>query len=206
MSPKVVLKSSTFFLNQILIKRTLRPHSIGRNTISLHRFSIQSQTGHLCLETRHHLRPSNCGGDSPYTHPLSPIYTHTTFSYPIYTLTLNHVEKWATELGTTYPPEQWDKTCTLTHHLSLASKAHETSFRILSCWYRFCVFLYHIYPSVPDWCWHSLSHPGTMNHIWWACSPIKALWDQILMNYSSYKHSVPNYPHVVHLSTMPVCP
>lgn len=76
-----------------------------------------------------------------------------------------YTNKWNMDLNDQIKPEEWEKAFILTHSMSLATKAHETNFMVLSRWYRCPLLLHRIYPNVPDLCWRCHSAKGSLLHI-----------------------------------------
>uniref|UniRef100_A0A8C5MP15 Reverse transcriptase domain-containing protein n=1 Tax=Leptobrachium leishanense TaxID=445787 RepID=A0A8C5MP15_9ANUR len=87
--------------------------------------------------------------------------------------------RWERELGFSISPDQWSKTYTLVHKGSSATRIQETSFKLLSFWYKTPSLLHSIYPSTPSECWRCAQDTGTLSHIWWSCPRIKGFWCEV---------------------------
>lgn len=102
--------------------------------------------------------------------------------------------KWTLDLNVQIKSEEWEKAFTLTHCMPPATKAHETNFKLLSCWYRCLTLLHRIYQNVSDLCWRCQSSKGSLLHIWWECPPVYDFWGMILQLYTCA--TVPNMPQI----------
>lgn len=100
-------------------------------------------TLHRSLTPFEHL----CLASSAPRHTISSIYglllSVRTISLPSF------CRAWESELGKSFPPEQWARCFYLTHKAVIATKLQETSFKILARWYRVPAVLHRWYPSVP---------------------------------------------------------
>lgn len=114
----------------------------------------------------------------PPTHVVSQLYylLHMVSNpdLPPYTLA------WKEDLGHSISPVDLQKCFILTHKTSLASKAQEKGFKLLTHWYRCPSTLQWINPALPDTCWRCLSSKGTLLDIWWECPPVRRFWQKIL--------------------------
>lgn len=100
--------------------------------------------------------------------------------------------------------EEWDKFFALTHHLSLATRAQETNFKMFSSWYLCSTLLHQIYPSVSGVCWCCHVAKSTLLHIWWECPPIHNVWELLLWFYTTVAGvTIPNSPQIPLLSMLP---
>lgn len=130
--------------------------------------------------------------------------------YIRFLLKKNHPElpeftnKWAFDLNVEIGVEEWEKSFTLTNCLSLATKAQETSYKLVSCWYRCPTSLQRIFPDALYNCWRCHSAKGSLLHIWWECPQICKFWDSIMQLYTIVTGEViPNTPQITLLSILP---
>uniref|UniRef100_A0A8C5N274 Reverse transcriptase zinc-binding domain-containing protein n=1 Tax=Leptobrachium leishanense TaxID=445787 RepID=A0A8C5N274_9ANUR len=87
--------------------------------------------------------------------------------------------RWETDLGVAITEAQWKMTFTLAHKGFCATRSQETSYKILTFWYRTPSLLHHIYPDASPTCWRCDSAVGTHLHIWWSCPHIRGFWKLI---------------------------
>uniref|UniRef100_A0A8C5LZP1 Reverse transcriptase domain-containing protein n=1 Tax=Leptobrachium leishanense TaxID=445787 RepID=A0A8C5LZP1_9ANUR len=86
------------------------------------------------------------------------------------------MSRWDQELGLTCNSAQWTNTFTLVHKGCGANRVQETSYKVLSFWYRTPSFLHRIFPLTSSVCWRCNNAEGTYLHIWWACPPLLEFW------------------------------
>lgn len=135
-------------------------------------------------------------------HILSAVYG--VLILRLHTCLPEFTNKWKMELNVEIKPEEWEKAFILTHSMSLAIKAHETNFKLLSRWYRCPLLLHQIYPNVSDLCWRCHSAKGSLLHIWWECPSVHNFWDMILQLHTRATGvTIPNTPQITLLSILP---
>uniref|UniRef100_A0A8C5MA17 Reverse transcriptase domain-containing protein n=1 Tax=Leptobrachium leishanense TaxID=445787 RepID=A0A8C5MA17_9ANUR len=142
-------------------------------------------------QIKSYLRSLNCGYS--LSRPLLPfeLICQTSLPLPrgvstIYGIILtadsevpSFVSRWEEELGTTFTSAQWTNTFTLVHKGCGANRVQETSYKILSFWYRTPSFLHRLFPQTPSVCWRCNNSEGTFLHIWWSCPPLMGFWRKI---------------------------
>ena len=69
----------------------------------------------------------------------------------------------------------------MVHRSSLASRYQETSYKILTRWYRVPALLHKMDGSIPDCCWRCGAEGGTMMHIFWTCPSLRDFWREVAL-------------------------
>lgn len=119
-----------------------------------------------------------CSGQGPKTHILSWTYKLALDMIKDHT-NMQRKQKWETLTAQTYSDEAWTHINELAHVSSISSSVQETSFKILSMWYRTPDIIHKIFPTSPNTCWRCQHSVGTLMHIWWDCPRIRGYWSQI---------------------------
>uniref|UniRef100_A0A803J808 Reverse transcriptase domain-containing protein n=1 Tax=Xenopus tropicalis TaxID=8364 RepID=A0A803J808_XENTR len=114
---------------------------------------------------------------TPVQHTISILYQLLTASKT--TMLPKFTRRWEGELQTHLTGDQWGNCFYLTHKFSIACKAQETNYKIISRWYKCPEILHKIYPTVTNQCWRCGIDIGTPFHIWWKCLVLIPFWEQI---------------------------
>lgn len=61
----------------------------------------------------------------------------------------------------------------------MATRVQETSYKILTRWYRIPSQHHLMFPKVPDSCWRCGAEGGTMVNIFWECPKVQQFWQDV---------------------------
>uniref|UniRef100_A0A8C5PEB2 Reverse transcriptase domain-containing protein n=1 Tax=Leptobrachium leishanense TaxID=445787 RepID=A0A8C5PEB2_9ANUR len=91
----------------------------------------------------------------------------------------SYMGRWERELGEEITQEQWNKILILVHSGSQAMALVETSFKLLTFWYRSPHLLCQIGTSDTTRCWRGCLQTGTYLHVWWSCPHLAPIWRMV---------------------------
>lgn len=182
-SPQKILRASYLLCtNGCILGRTL---FTGSGSQFLNEWRVHQLSHFLNSLPKPHLfqRPLSpfgelCLGDGPIRKSLSLSYEalldlHAQSESPF-------SSNWEKDLQVTFTNQQKDRILYFTHKSSLCSNYQETTYKIMTRWYRTPSVLAKLFPLLSDRCWRCDSHRGTLLHIFWECPSIHPFWRQVL--------------------------
>uniref|UniRef100_A0A8C5M4L4 Reverse transcriptase domain-containing protein n=1 Tax=Leptobrachium leishanense TaxID=445787 RepID=A0A8C5M4L4_9ANUR len=117
-----------------------------------------------------------CHRSSPLAHAVSTIYG---LLRAIDNESPAFMSRWERILEGPISEEDWTKTLTLTHSGSQVSKYQESSYKIITFWYRTPAMLASFNITVSPNCWRCNTEIGTYIHIWWECALLRPFWKTV---------------------------
>uniref|UniRef100_A0A8C5M261 Uncharacterized protein n=1 Tax=Leptobrachium leishanense TaxID=445787 RepID=A0A8C5M261_9ANUR len=87
--------------------------------------------------------------------------------------------RWETELNQSLSDSEWGTILFLTHHGTQAVRYHESSYKILACWYCTPLRLFQCVGTADPNCWRCGTELGSYLHIWWTCPLLQTYWKWI---------------------------
>uniref|UniRef100_A0A8C5MAD0 Sleeping Beauty transposase HTH domain-containing protein n=1 Tax=Leptobrachium leishanense TaxID=445787 RepID=A0A8C5MAD0_9ANUR len=90
-----------------------------------------------------------------------------------------YMSRWERTLNTTISDEDWSKSLSFTHSGTPVTKLQESSYKLLTFWYRTPALLATFNVTISPMCWRCSTEVGTYLHIWWECTVIQAYWKKI---------------------------
>ncbi|CAH2277983.1 Hypothetical predicted protein, partial [Pelobates cultripes] len=118
-----------------------------------------------------------CTGKLPKVKALSLCYntllTQYTATKPSY------MTNWELDLGLHFPVDMWHRAQKLTKQASHSLNQWETYCKLTMRWYLVPNKLAHIYPGANKICWRCHNQEGSLYHIFWKCTQITSLWQDI---------------------------
>uniref|UniRef100_A0A8C5QFF1 Reverse transcriptase domain-containing protein n=1 Tax=Leptobrachium leishanense TaxID=445787 RepID=A0A8C5QFF1_9ANUR len=91
----------------------------------------------------------------------------------------SYMGRWERERGEEITQEQWNKILILVHSGSQAMAIVETSFKLLTFWYRSPHLLFRIGALDSARCWRGCLQTGTYLHVWWSCPHLAPYWRMV---------------------------
>uniref|UniRef100_A0A8C5MVH8 Reverse transcriptase domain-containing protein n=1 Tax=Leptobrachium leishanense TaxID=445787 RepID=A0A8C5MVH8_9ANUR len=113
---------------------------------------------------------------TPLAHSVSVLYS---LLRAIDTEPPTYMSRWERTLDAHISDEEWTKTLTLTHSGTKVTKLQETSYKILTFWYRTPALMAAFNVTISPNCWRCTTEIGTYLHIWWECALIQSFWKRI---------------------------
>lgn len=102
------------------------------------------------------------------------------------TIPLPHWAKWEADLDCTFTTEERNKILQNVQKASCCVRYQESSFKILTRWYRTLQTLKKMFPVHSDRCWRCGDQEGSLRHIFWSCRLIRPFWDSIRLHLTRF--------------------
>ena len=145
-----------------------------------------------------------CNSSGTTTHTLSVAYS--LINAPCADFVPPGMLKWERELNRQFTAADEQRILRFTHKSSICAKTQETSYKLLSRWYRTPVLLHKFFPATPDLCWRCRADRGTLLHIFWSCPGLSRFWRVIREVAQKFTaRTIPDDPafFLLHVSTVP---
>uniref|UniRef100_A0A8C5PM05 Reverse transcriptase domain-containing protein n=1 Tax=Leptobrachium leishanense TaxID=445787 RepID=A0A8C5PM05_9ANUR len=117
-----------------------------------------------------------CNRTFPLAHSVSHLYS---LLREINNDSPAFMSRWERTLDISLTDEDWTKILTLTHSGSQTTKLQESSYKLLTFWYRTPALLATFNVTISPTCWRCSTEIGTYIHIWWECAILKPFWTKV---------------------------
>uniref|UniRef100_A0A8C5QAN6 Reverse transcriptase domain-containing protein n=2 Tax=Leptobrachium leishanense TaxID=445787 RepID=A0A8C5QAN6_9ANUR len=117
-----------------------------------------------------------CRRTSPLANGVSTLYG---LLRDLITEPPEYMSRWERTLNTSITNEVWSGTLSLTHSGTQVTKLQETSYKLLTFWYRTPALMATFNITISPTCWRCTTAMGTYLHIWWECALIQIYWRRI---------------------------
>lgn len=145
-----------------------------------------------------------CTKTSPQSHLVS--YIHNLIFADLKEKDNQPCKKWEADLSIQLTDERWEQIFLNIHKGSTNVTTQENGYKIQARWYHTPVLLHKFKPDIPETCWRCHQERGTLLHIWWSCTPMKAFWSEvcrIITQVTTYNLDFTPAQFLLHFSSLP---
>lgn len=141
---------------------------------------------------------------TPQSHLIS--YIHNLIFADLKANESQSCRKWEADLSIQLTEERWEQIFLNIHKGSTNVTTQENGFKIQARLYHTPVLLHKFKAVIPEMCWRCHQEKGTLLHIWWSCTPLRAFWSEVqrlITQVTTYKLEFTPAQFLLHLSSLP---